>query len=295
MSEPIPLTLEELDRHPAPPPTEGDKYVHGRLLVVAGTRDIAGSAMITATSAMRAGVGKVTIATVESAAPGLRMAVPEAMVIGFAEVRDGGLARSTPGKIAELTDDYEAVVAGPGMKPTSVTTSLAAELCRTGKKLVLDAALLRELAPVAEKARRADIPPILLPNAGELASLLRCSEEEAEADPLGCGRRAASRYGSLVLAKGVESHVIAPDGAAWKYEGGGAGLGVSGSGDALAGIVGGLLARGADPRTALLWAVWLHGEAGRSLAKKVGPVGFLAREISGEVPGLLAKAQPSFE
>jgi NAD(P)H-hydrate repair Nnr-like enzyme with NAD(P)H-hydrate dehydratase domain len=62
---------------------------------------------------------------------------------------------------------------------------------------------------------------------------------------------------------------------------------VSGSGDTLAGILGGLLARGADPLTGLLWAVWLHGEAGAALSRKVGKVGFLARELSAEVPALL--------
>ena len=64
---------------------------------------------------------------------------------------------------------------------------------------------------------------------------------------------------------------------------------MSGSGDVLAGIVGGLLARGAAPLTALLWGVWLHGAAGKSLAKRVGPLGFLARQIPGEVPALLAR------
>jgi NAD(P)H-hydrate repair Nnr-like enzyme with NAD(P)H-hydrate dehydratase domain len=90
-----------------------------------------------------------------------------------------------------------------------------------------------------------------------------------------------------VLVKGVVSHVVTPDGKAWTYKGGSPGLGVSGSGDVLAGIVGGLLARGAEPLNALLWAVWLHGEAGTKLAKRVGPIGFLAREIAGEIPGLL--------
>jgi NAD(P)H-hydrate repair Nnr-like enzyme with NAD(P)H-hydrate dehydratase domain len=64
---------------------------------------------------------------------------------------------------------------------------------------------------------------------------------------------------------------------------------VSGSGDTLAGIVGGLLARGAEPLTALLWAVLLHGEAGETLARKVGPIGFLAHEIPDEIPALLAR------
>jgi NAD(P)H-hydrate repair Nnr-like enzyme with NAD(P)H-hydrate dehydratase domain len=85
----------------------------------------------------------------------------------------------------------------------------------------------------------------------------------------------------------VTSHVVTPDGEVWTYAGGAAGLGVSGSGDVLAGIVGGLLARGAEPLNALLWAVWLHGQAGARLARKVGPLGFLAREIADEIPALL--------
>jgi hydroxyethylthiazole kinase-like uncharacterized protein yjeF len=284
-----------LKRHPLPPIEEGDKYSHGTLLIIAGTREIAGAAQISANSALRAGAGKISIATVSSVAPQLGMAVPEARIIAMAEARDGGLARSTATKLAELAREYDAVVAGPGMKPTPVATSLAAALCATGLPLALDAALLRGLAPAAAAARAAEIPPILLPHAGEMASLLGCSEAEAEADPLGCGREAARRYQAIVLAKGAQSHVVAPGGDAWKYEGGGPGLGVSGSGDTLAGILGGLLARGAAPLTALLWAVWLHGEAGAALARKVGPIGFFAREISGEVPALLAKAQPSLE
>jgi NAD(P)H-hydrate repair Nnr-like enzyme with NAD(P)H-hydrate dehydratase domain len=89
--------------------------------------------------------------------------------------------------------------------------------------------------------------------------------------------------------------VVTPDGATWKYEGGRPGLGVSGSGDSLAGIIGGLLARRAGPLAAILWGVWLHGEAGSALASKIAPIGFLAREISTEVPAILARAQASFE
>ena len=106
---------------------------------------------------------------------------------------------------------------------------------------------------------------------------------------MGCGHRAAQLYCSVVLVKGVTSHIVEPGGESWTYDGGAPGLGVSGSGDVLAGIVGGLLARGAEPLNALLWAVWLHGEAGARLAKRIGPVGFLAREIAGEVPALLPR------
>lgn len=291
MSRCTPLTLAELKRHHLPPIVEGDKNAHGRLLVIAGTRDIPGPAMIAAIAAMRAGAGKITIATVASVAPQLGMAVPEAMIIAMPQGRDGGIARSSVDPLAELAGQCDAVVAGPGMAPTKVATALAAALCDAGVPLALDAALLHGLAPVAKAARAARPDSILLPHAGEMASLLGCSEQEAEANPLACGREAARRYEAIVLAKGVESHIVTPDGSAWKYGGGGPGLGISGSGDTLAGILGGLLARGAAPLTALLWAVWLHGEAGARLAAKLGPIGFLAREISAEIPTLLAEAQ----
>ena len=122
-----------------------------------------------------------------------------------------------------------------------------------------------------------------------LASLIGSTEEEIERDRLGAARKAAEHYGAVVLAKGAVSHVASPDGRAWTYRGGARGLGVAGSGDVLAGIVGGLLARGADPVTALLWSVLLHGEAGEALSSKVVPVGFLAREIPDEIPVLLAR------
>ena len=285
------LTAGELRRHPLPPVEPGDKDSHGRLLVVAGTCEIAGPARICANAAMRAGAGKIGIATVASVAPQLGMAVPEARVFAMPETRDGSLAPSAVARIAELTADYDAVVAGPGMVATPVVTRLAAMLCGSGLPVALDAALLHGLAPAAAAARTADVPPVLLPHSREMASLLGCSEEEAKADPLGHGREAARRYQAIVLAKGPQSHVVTPDGRGWRYRGGGPGLGISGSGDTLAGIVGGLLARGAEPLTALLWGVWLHGEAGARLAKKIAPIGFLAREISAEVPALLAKVE----
>ena len=288
-----PLDLGELERHPLPPVTEEDKNSRGKLLVIAGTREIAGAASICANSAFRAGAGKITIATVESVAPLLAVVVPESRVVAVSETRDGNLAHSAVAKLSALAEDYDAVVAGPGMTQTKVATSLAAALCASGRPLVLDAALLHGLAPAAEHARAADIQPILLPHSGEMASLIDCSPEEVEADPLSCGHKAARRYEALVLVKGPESHIVTPGGESWKYPGGGPGLGVSGSGDTLAGVLGGLLARGAKPLDALLWSVWLHGEAGASLARKIGPVGFFAREIAEEIPALLARTQAS--
>ncbi len=93
--------------------------------------------------------------------------------------------------------------------------------------------------------------------------------------------------GAVIVMKGARTHVVGPDGAAALYAGGGVGLGVSGSGDVLGGLIAGLLARGVPPFEAAAWGVFLHGEAGARLSKRVGTLGFLAREIAGEVPAVM--------
>ncbi len=155
--------------------------------------------------------------------------------------------------------------------------------------LVLDAAALGVLPPLAEKLRGSGVGAILLPHAGEMARLLECERDAITADPLAAARAAAARYGAVALVKGHWSFIAAPDGRSFRFRGGGVGLATSGSGDTLAGIVGGLAARGADPLTATLWGVYLHGEAGRRLTSQVGKVGFLAREILDLVPGLMER------
>jgi len=277
MTIPAPLDKAALGDHPLPPIVDGDKETKGRILVVAGSREVPGAALLTATAAMRAGAGKLRIATDESIAVAIGIAMPEAAVTGLPK---------DPASIQAAASEADAVVAGPGMSNGDDCAMVADALLASEARLALDAALLHALRP--RRSERSSLP-VLLPHAGELASLLDCDEEQIERDPIGCGLRAAERYRALILVKGVTSHVVTPDEKVWAYGGRAPGLGVSGSGDALAGIVGGLLARGAEPLNALLWAVWLHGEAGAALARKVGPVGFLARQIADEIPALLPR------
>ena len=283
------LTRAALKAFPLPPVVDGDKETKGRILVIAGSREVAGAALLTATAAMRAGAGKLRMITAESLAVATALAMPEAMVIGLEEARDGGFTRAAVRRMGEQANRVDVVVAGPGMSQSRSCAKVAEALLASSANVVLDAALLHSLKHADEDRRGGNQPPVLLPHSGELASLLDCGEDEVERDPLGCGHRAAELYDANVLVKGVVSHVVTPDGRTWTYRGGAPGLGVSGSGDTLAGIVGGLLARGADSLTALLWGVLLHGEAGETLARKVGPIGFLARQIPDEIPALLAR------
>jgi ADP-dependent NAD(P)H-hydrate dehydratase len=130
---------------------------------------------------------------------------------------------------------------------------------------------------------------IITPHAGEMANLLGVDKEVVEADPAAAALRLTEELGLVVIMKGSQTIITAPGGI-WRYEGGGVGLATSGSGDVLAGIIAGLAARGTEPVNAAIWGVYLHGEAGSQLAKDVGPLGFLAREISECIPKLLMEA-----
>lgn len=288
-AEPRDLTRSELKQLPLPPYPDSDKTAHGYVVVIAGSRYTPGSAALATSAAMRSGVGQVTVITVESTASALSIQVPEAKVVPIAEASDGGFTLAVIDCIAEHVKTWGGVVAGPGMTDDEVSSEIARTLLALPMPVILDAALLYSLPALADDCRARQMPAILLPHKVEMAALLGCSEEEAERDAAGCARRAADRFNALVLAKGPVSHIAAPDGRSWIHRGGAPGLGVAGSGDTLAGIVGALLARGADPLTALLWGVLLHGEAGELLSTKVGPVGFFAREIPDEIPALLAR------
>lgn len=287
---PAELTADLLRGMPLPRPAAGGKDERGRVLVVAGSIEVPGAALLAGTAALRSGAGKLQIATAGSVAVHVAMAIPEAMVIGLAETRDGDVDhRAAKARLTSAVEKVDAVLIGPGMTEGESTTALTAALCSNASSasFVLDAAALCDLRPHAEAVRSLRGRVVITPHAGEMAQLLDKTREEIEADPHGAARTASDLLNAVVVMKGAKSHIVGPDGAAWLFEGGGVGLATSGSGDVLAGIIAGLLARGADPARAALWGVYLHGEAGRRLTDSVGPLGFLARELAPEVPTLL--------
>ena len=288
--DPETLDRELLRRFPLPEhPEDSDKEGRGRVLVIAGSRELAGAAYLAGIGGLRAGAGKLQIVTAASISGHLGIAIPEARVIGLEETEEGCLAASAIEPILKWAEGAQSIMMGCGLQHGAPLERLLDALLAAclDKPLVLDAAVLGSLAPRAATLRVWKGGSILLPHAREMARLLECDAQEVEADPLAAARRAAAHYGAVSLVKGQYSYIAHPDGRAFRFEGGGVGLATSGSGDTLAGLVGGLAARGADPLTAALWGVWLHGEAGRQLAKEVGRIGFLAREILEKVPSLM--------
>lgn len=277
------LTAQLLRRWPLPPvDPRGGKESRGAVLIVGGAPQMPGAVILAATAALRAGAGKLQIATAKSVAPLVGAMVPEALVLALAETRTGGIAPSAARELAKKAEQCEAVLIGPGL--VDAARFVAALVPRLAKqRLVLDAdALLPEVLPAGEVA--------LTPHAGEMAQLLGISRTAVEKEPAAAALRAARKFGAAVALKGAQTFLADPRGRLLcNSDAGNAGLGISGSGDTLSGIVAGLLARGADLLQALAWAVYLHGRAGDVLARKVGPLGYLPRELLAEIPREMAR------
>lgn len=292
-----PLSPEWLRAHPLPQPSEnGDKDERGRVLIVAGAREMPGAALLSAVAALRAGAGKLQIATPASAAPLVAGTVPEARVVPLRETRTGALAVSARDRLAELSARADAVVVGPGLIEGSAMARALAQWIAAlpAIPVVIDAAALTAFEHDADAVTASKATRVLTPHAGEAARLLACERAEVIARPVELGLELARRFDAVCVMKGGTGYVIDARKAGGfcdtllvnRY--GNVGLATSGSGDTLSGIVGGLAARGADAFLACAWGVYLHAAAGDVLAKRLhGPLGFLARELLDEVPMLM--------
>ena len=287
------LTAEFLrTQHPLPDHAGGgSKEARGRVLVVGGCAAVPGAALLAGVAALRTGAGKLQLATCRCAATSMGLMLPEAMVLGCDEAPGGFIAPSAAGALAEAANKVGALALGPGMMaPEHDRPLVTAMLAGVDEvPMILDAGALHGLHDAPELLHRHGGRIVITPHTGEMAALLGLPRDEVERDKLSHARDVARRLRCVVVMKGGVTEIVAPDGDAWVYEGGTVGLATSGSGDVLTGIVAALLARGLAPVPAAGWGVFLHGEAGARLVRRQGGIGFLARELPGEVPAIMGE------
>jgi ADP-dependent NAD(P)H-hydrate dehydratase len=287
----IALDAEWLAANPLPAvEAETDKNARGRVLIAGGSLTVPGALALTGEAALRAGAGKIQLATVEAAALPLGVAMPEAATFGLAANGCGELGADAATKLAELLEACDTLVLGPGMGMKADIGPIVRRLLvgAAGEQtIVLDAAAIGGVRGCADAAVAHAGRIVLTPHPGEMMQLMDCDEVEVRDRPEALARAASERFGAIVVLKRSDTWIAAPGQDVLRYAGGGPGLATSGSGDVLAGILGGLLSRGAQPQAAAAWAVWLHGEAGRRRAEASGKIGFLARELLGEIPRLM--------
>lgn len=282
-----PITQRWVARALPARPERGHKGDFGRLLVVAGSIDYPGAALLAALGAMRAGAGLVRVATAESVAARLAGAVPEITWMSLDEEAPGLIAPGGWRRVTAEAAGFDAVVIGPGLGNQPATLRRARQLIGTlAIPAVVDADGLNALAAVARWWQPLRSPLVLTPHPGEFARLIGAAaplstDDVARAEAVVA---AAARWSQVVVLKGAHTVVADPGGEALASGVATPALATAGSGDVLAGVIGAFLAAGSAPFAAAACGVAVHGAAGLLAADRIGPAGAMARDIAALLP-----------
>ncbi|WP_420124064.1 ADP-dependent NAD(P)H-hydrate dehydratase [Nakamurella sp.] len=283
------LTRRLLRDWPLPAPSGSGKASRGDVWVVGGAGGTPGAAMLAGRAALRVGAGRLTLAVAESVAPAVAVAVPESGVHPLPQTGRGSVRGDLTPNLVEQLPGCDALLVGSGLDDPDRTAALVTALLPVvggDTSVVLDAYALGILPGLPEVSDRWGGRLVLTPNLAELERLLdlRSGGLADPADLPDAVRRAARQYRAVITCHNV---IADPAGSSWQAAPTCIGLGTSGSGDVLGGMVLGLLGRGAVPARAACWATYLHLAAGHRLTRKFGTVGFLAGDLLVELPGLL--------
>lgn len=288
-----PATIQPLDetfaaRLVPPRDPRGHKGSFGTLLVVAGSLEYAGAALLAGTAALRAGAGLVILCLPASLAPLLAGRVPELVTLPLPE-REPGDVDAPAAAETVLERPHQALLVGPGLRPNRSSGSLVAHLVARRAEgsvapVVLDAEALNQLARRPRWWQRIERPAVLTPHPGEFERLHGIRPSASDRDRLAAAVEAAALWSQVVVLKGAHTVVCAPGGRQVLAPFAQPALATGGSGDVLAGVIGSLLAQGMAPFEAACLGVWLHGSAGDRVAARMGDAGVLPSDLLAEIP-----------
>jgi NAD(P)H-hydrate epimerase len=245
---------------------------------------------MTSISALRSGAGLPTLGIAQSLNAVLESQVLEAMTAPLPEIQPGVLGESAFTEIKNLMKGKKCVALGPGLGQAAKTKKLVHKIVESSPiPIVIDADGLNNLAGQAHILKSARAPVILTPHPGEMARLADTGVSAVQQDRIKCARNFAEAYKVHVILKGARTVIAHPDGSVFINPTGNAGMASGGMGDVLTGIIAGLIVQGLSPQKACRAGVYLHGAAADSLAKNMGPYGYLAGDVMMAIPGGIKK------
>lgn len=243
----------------------------GKVLVYAGSKGMAGAAVLCARAALRTGAGLVRVSVPEELFPILQIGVPEATCI-------------TRERLFEDLMQYSAIAIGPGLGDGIQNGNLIKKiLYTTDKPVIVDADGLNLLQDDLGAMKRAKAKLIITPHPGEAARLLGRKTSEINGDRLGSSKELATVTGAVTVLKGAGSVVATPEGKTYINTTGNPGMATGGSGDVLTGVIAALAGQGLDPEAAAAAGVFLHGLAGDLASDQMGEYGLVASDIANMV------------
>jgi ADP-dependent NAD(P)H-hydrate dehydratase / NAD(P)H-hydrate epimerase len=260
----------------APRAPESNKGTYGHVLIIGGNTGKAGAAEMAGLAALRSGAGLVTVACAEQ-----RLAIPELMTTSLPH---------DSAALGEVASRKDVIAIGPGLGTEAESRELVARLLEIcPQPVVIDADALNVLA--GSKWHSRDRLRIVTPHPGEMSRLTGQTVAQVQADRIGGARAYAAEYGATVVLKGNRTIIAFPDGGAWVNPTGTPAMATGGTGDVLAGMIAGLIGQYvADPRGAVLAAVYLHGLAGEIGARELGDKCLIATDLLRYLPEAMRAA-----
>jgi NAD(P)H-hydrate epimerase len=278
MTEPITL---EFARSLVPPrPKDSHKGTYGYLLVIAGSVGLTGAACLTCESALRAGVGMVTLGLPHSLNSAMETRLTETMTRPLPETSSRSLSLLALDTIAEMSEQMHALALGPGLSTDPETSRL---VCRIVEEIdlpmVIDADGLNALAGSIDSLRSRTRPTVISPHPGEMSRLTGMPIPDIQKNRERIAREHAAKWRVELILKGAPSLVATAEGAVFVNTTGNSGMATAGSGDVLTGIVAALLCQGVKASDAAILGTFLHGLAGDVAAERFTTRGMVAGDM----------------
>lgn len=275
----------------------GHKGTFGRLLVVAGSLDYSGAALLVSRAAGRAGAGLIRLAVPASLQPHIVGRFVEATTMGLPETAEPGEVDAPAAVERLLAENHDALVVGPGLRAGAATVQLVLGLlgphgAEADIPALVDAEAINSLATLDGWAARVRRPCVVTPHVREFGRLRdgigsppRAGEDLVEDDEAraAAARAAAREWKVVVVLKGAHTVIAAPDGRVARAPFANPALASGGTGDVLSGTIGALLAQGLAPYDAARAGVYLHGLAGEAVRERIGEAGLLASDLPDEI------------
>jgi NAD(P)H-hydrate epimerase len=274
-----------LDRQDAawrlpPRSPEAHKYGMGTVLLIAGSRAYTGAVLLAAEAALRSGCGMVYAAVPEGIRSVIQSGLREAIVVALPETSDGTIAAGALNHLDRYVEKSDVVVVGPGLTTNPETVRFVHELTgQSTKPLVMDADAVNAFAGSVDRVGALGARTVITPHSGELGRVLA---EDIPQDPvkrIELTRETAKRFGLTLVHKGAPALIASAGGDVWVNHHGNSALATAGTGDVLAGLIGGLRAQGATELDAACVACFLHGRCAERAADQLGQRGVIAGDL----------------
>ena len=265
---------------------ESHKGTTGHLLVLGGSPGKTGAAVMTSRAAMRVGTGLVTLGIPKSLNTAAESQLTEVMTVPLPENAGQTLGLSAYERIMSLLENKKGLAIGPGLGTAKSTQNLVRRLIRKSHvPIVIDADGLNSLVGGLECLKDLKVPVVMTPHPGEMARLVGTTSRQVQQERIRQARKLATTRKVYLVLKGAKTVIAHPDGAVFISPTGNPGMASGGMGDVLTGMIAGLIVQGMSVGEAVNAGVYLHGFAADFLARKMGPVGFLASDIIEILPG----------